>query len=218
LLLTDIFQVAFPYWESQASVQAGLRSLARQGVSASQLPPSLLVPEHLGGLQLLGQPAFLVLVAGHLIVASAVLGRLRRTALAVLVVSAAADATQWNFANVVRPGAGTGAVLTIAVFLLEAVALAAADPRAARRREGWQHVFPALVLAVAAQVRALAFDASRIPVSGGDLRPPAVDTLMVIGLVLTALAVLLPPLQVLAWAVTQAVRTGRAPARGDLAA
>jgi hypothetical protein len=149
------------------------------------------VRQHVGGLQLLSQPAFLLLVVGHLIVAAAVLNGLRRTALAALVIAAAADATQWSSFNVFQPGAGTMAVLTIAVFLLEAIALAAADPRAARRREGWQHVFPALVLAIATQMWALAFDASTIPVNGGDLRPPSGDTIMVIGFVLTALAVLL---------------------------
>jgi hypothetical protein len=53
-------------------------------------------------------------------------------------------------------------------------------------------MFPALVLAIAAQMWALAFDASTIPVNGGDLRTPSGDTIMVIAFVLTALAVLLP--------------------------
>jgi hypothetical protein len=229
---------------------------------------------------LLGQPAFLLLVAGHLIVAAAVLNGLRRTALAVLVIAVAADAAQWGSFHVFQPGAGTMELLTIAVFLLEAVALAGADPRAARRREGWQHVFPALVLAIATQVWILAFDASVIPVNGGSLRFPSGDTVMVIGFALTALAVLLPlplglgwrtslllaaacyplvilgaadgnpfsppmghlaqqalgpisapvahtgilavlflpPLLVLCWAVTQAIRTRRTRSTGDLAA
>jgi hypothetical protein len=188
LVLTDILQVAFPYWESQAALQRRLSFLGANGVAGADTPQSALVRQHVGGLQLLGQPAFLVLVIGHLIVAAAVLNGLRRTALAALVVAAAADATQWSSFNVFHPGAGTTAVLTTAVFLLEAIALAAADPRAARRREGWQHVFPALVLAIAAQLWALAFDAS----NGGDMRPSSGDTIMVIGLVLTALAVLLP--------------------------
>ena len=192
LVLTDILQVAFPYWESQAALQRRISFLGAHGVAAADIPQSVLVRQHVGGLQLLSQPAFLVLVVGHLIVAAAVLNGLRRTALAALVIAAAADATQWSSFNVFQPGPGTMAVLTIAVFLLEAIALAAADPRAARRREGWQHVFPALVLAIATQMWALAFDASTIPVNGGDLRPPSGDTIMVIGFVLTALAVLLP--------------------------
>jgi hypothetical protein len=192
LVLTDILQVAFPYWESQAALQRRISFLEANGVAAAGIPHSALVRQHVGGLQLLGQPAFLLLVVGHLIVAAAVLNGLRRTALAALVIAAAADATQWSSFNVFHPGAGTMAVLTIAVFLLEAIALTAADPRAARRREGWQHMFPALVLAIATQMWALAFDASTIPVNGGDLRPPSGDTIMVFGFVLTALAVLLP--------------------------
>ena len=123
---------------------------------AAGIRQSAFVPQHVGGLQFLSQPAFLVLVAGHLIVAAAVLAGLRRTALAALVIAAAADYTQWGSSHVFHPGAGTIMFLTIAVFLLEAIALAAVDPRAARRREGWQHVFPALALAVAAQLLTLA--------------------------------------------------------------
>jgi hypothetical protein len=192
LILTDILQVAFPYRESQATRQWLTSFLGAHGVTAAGLPQSVLVGQHVGGLPLLSQPAFLILVAGHLIVAAAVLSGLRRTALAALVTAAAADAARWNSFNVFHPGAGTMAVLTITVFVLEAIALAAANPRAARRREGWQHMFPALVLAIAAQLCALGFDASTIPGSGGTLHTPAGDTIMVIGLVLTALAVLLP--------------------------
>jgi len=162
LVLTDILQVAFPYSESRAAAQSRISVLQAHGVSAARIGPSAFVPQHVGGLQWLGQPAFLVLVAGHLIVAAAVLAGLRRTALAALVIAALADYTQWTAFHVFHPGAGTIMFLTIPVFLLEAIALAAADPRAARRREGWQYVFPALALAVAAQLLALSFDASRI--------------------------------------------------------
>jgi hypothetical protein len=196
LVLTDILQVAFPYSESQAAVQSRVSVLEAHGVPAAGIPQSALVPQHVGGLQLLSQPAFLILVAGHLIVAAAVLAGLRRAALAALVIAAAADYTQWTAFNVLHPGAGTLAFLTIAVFLLEAVALASADPRAARRREGWQHVFPALALAVAAQLPALSFDATRVGglmfMNGGELHVPSGNTIMVIGCVLALLAVLLP--------------------------
>jgi hypothetical protein len=192
LILTDILQVAFPYSESQAALQRRISFLGAHGAAAAGIPQSALIRQHVGGLQLLSQPAFLVLVAGHLIVGAAVLNGLRRTALAALVIVAAADATQWSSFHVFQPGAGTVAVLTIAVFLLEAIALAAADPRAARGREGWQHVFPAFVLAIATQLWALAFDAAAIPLNGGALSSPSGDTIMVIGFVLTALAVLLP--------------------------
>jgi hypothetical protein len=192
LVLADILQVAFPYWESQASVLSHIRFLEAHPVPGAGIPQSLLVREHVGGLQLLGQPAFLLLLAGHLIVAAAVLAGLRRTALAALVIALAADAAQWGSFHAFQPGVGPVAVLTIAVFLPEAIALAVADPRAARHREGWQHVFPALVLAVATQLWALAFDASWVPVNGGVLRFPSGDTIMVIGFVLTAVALLLP--------------------------
>jgi hypothetical protein len=192
LILTDILQVAFPYRGSPATRQWLTSFLDAHRVTAAGLPRSVLAGQQVGGLPLLSQPAFLILVAGHLIVAAAVLNGLRRTALAALVIAAAADATQWSSFNVFHPGLGPLAGLTMTVFVLEAIALAAADPRAARRREGWQHMFPVLVLAVAAQLCALAFDASAIPGNGGTLHTPAGDTIMVTGLVLTAPAVLLP--------------------------
>lgn len=190
LVLTDILQVAFPYWESQAS---WLRRISYVEANSPYLQAhpgamqSLLAHRpHEGGLQLLGQPAFLILVAGHLLVAAAVLNGLRRTALAALVIAAAADAAHWP-AMVNLGSFGTTADLTIAVFLLEAIALAAADPRAARRREGWQHVFPALVLAIAAQMFTLGFDASQVVANR-----PLGDTFMHIGFALIAIGVLLP--------------------------
>ncbi len=210
LVLTDILQVAFPYSESQAAVQSRISVLEAHGVPAADIRSSPLVPQHVGGLQFLSQPAFLVLVAGHLIVAAAVLAGLRRTALAALVIAAAADYTQWTAFHVFHPGAGTIMFLTIAVFLLEAIALAAADPRAARRREGWQHVFPALALAVAAQLLALSFDASKrrrdVPERAERRRSAreqdlaqvtmvhvtSGNTILLIGCLLAVLAVLLP--------------------------
>jgi hypothetical protein len=196
LVLTDILQVAFPYSESQAAILGRISILEAHGVPAAGIPQSALVPQHVGGMQLLSQSAFLILVAGHLIVAVAALAGLRRTALTALVIAAAADYTQWTAFHLLRPGAGTIAFLTIAVFLLEAIALASVDPRAARRREGWQHVLSALALAVAAQLLALSFDASTVGNmmlgSGGELHMPSGNTIMVIGCLLALLAVLLP--------------------------
>ena len=149
LVLADVLLVAFP------------SSLARQQAGGPPLP---------------GQPAFLILAAGHLVVAAAVLAGLRRTALAALVIAAAADYTQWTAFHVLDRGAGTIAFLTIAVFLLEAIALAAVDPRPARRREGWQHVLPAVALAVAAQL----------------LARPSGNIIVVTGCLLALVAVLLP--------------------------
>ncbi|MGH3296844.1 MAG: hypothetical protein ACRDP7_34130 [Trebonia sp.] len=191
LVLTDILQVAFPYSESQAAVQSRISRYEAHGVPAADVPQSMHVPQHDGGLQLLGQPAVLILVAGHLIVAVAVLAGLRRTALAALVVAAAADATQLRSFNIWHQSMGTVAVLTIGVFMLEAIVLAAADPRVARRREVWHLAFPALALAVAAQLWALAFDAARVPMNRGYLQAPIGGATMVTGLVLIALAVLL---------------------------
>jgi hypothetical protein len=192
LVLTDVLQVAFPYSRGQA---AG-RGLKAQGVPAAHLLPSALGPQHIGGPPLLSQPAFLILVAGHLIVAAAVLAGLRRTAVAALVIATAADYTQWAAFHLPDPGVGTAAFLTIAVFLLEAIALTVADPRTARRREGWRHVFPALALAVAAQLLALSFDASRggriMLGNGGELHVPSGNSIVVIGCALALLAVLLP--------------------------
>jgi hypothetical protein len=162
LVFTDILQVAFPYSERQADAQSRISVLEAHRVPAGGIPQSAFAPLHVGGPHLLSQPAFLILVAGHLIVATAVLAGWRRMAMAALVIASAADYTQWTAFHVFHPGAGTIMFLTIAVFLLEAIALAAADPRAARRREGWRHLFPALALAVAAQLLVLAFDASRI--------------------------------------------------------
>jgi len=184
LVLTDILQAAFPYQESHARTSV----LAAHGGPAAGSPQSALVPQHAVGLPLTSQPAFLILAAGHLIVAAAVLAGLRRTALAALVIAAAADYTQWTAFHVLRPGLGTLAFLTIAVFPLEAIALASAGPRPARRREGWQHVFPVLALAVAAQLLAFSSAASR----AGEPHVPSGDTIMVTGCVLALLAVLLP--------------------------
>ena len=196
LVLTDILQVAFPYSESQAAAQSRISVLEAHGVSVAGILQSAPVPQQVGGLQFLSQPPFLILAAGHLIVAAAVLAGLRRTALAALVIAAAADYRQWAAFQVFHPGAGTIMFLTIGVFLLEAIALASVDPRVARRREGWQHMFPALALAVAAQLLALSFDASRVGDimlrNDGELHPTSGNTILAIGCVLALLAVLLP--------------------------
>ncbi len=227
LVLTDILQVAFPYAESQAAVQRGLGILRAHGVPrhhgvpvvpgvpvvhgvpvmhggpAAVTGPSALMPQHVGGLQFLGQHAFLVLVAGHLVVAAAVLAGWRRTALAALVAASAADYTQWAAFHVFQPGAGTVMFLTLGVFLLEAIALAVADPRAAHRREGWRHLVPALALATAAQLLAISFDASRvgdiIVWHGPELHATSGNGLLAVAGALALLAVLLPLPLALGW-------------------
>ena len=183
--------------------RAARRSVIEGLAPAAGILKSTLAPQPVGGLPLLSQPAFLILVAGDLIlvagdliVAAAVLAGLRRTALAAPAIAAAADYTQWTAFHLLQPGAGTTAFLTTAVFLLEAIALASVDSRAARRREGWQLVFPALALAVAAQLLALSLDAARaggiVFRNGGELHTPSGNSIMVIGCVLALLAVLLP--------------------------
>ncbi|MGH3263135.1 MAG: hypothetical protein ACRDNS_14185 [Trebonia sp.] len=199
LVLTDILQVAFPYSESQAAVQSNIGVLDAHGVPGrpgalwAGLTQSALVPQHDGGIQLLSQPAFLILAAGHLCVAVAVVAGLRRTALVALVIAAVVNYTRWMAWDVPRPGVGMISFLTIGVFLLEAIALAAADPRVARRREGWLYLVAGLALAVAAQLLALSFDATRIELgNGGELHAASGNTTLVIGYVLALLAVLLP--------------------------
>ena len=192
LVLTDILQVAFPYSESRALMQSRISRFEAHGAPAADLPQSLLVRQHFGGLQLLGQPAVLLLVAGHLIVAAAVLAGLRRTALAALVVATAVDATRLSSFNVWQPGVGTMALLTVVVFVFEAIVLAVANPRVARRREGWQLIFPVLPLAAAEQLWALTVDASQVRMNGGYLHTSIGGTMLVVGFVLTVLAVLLP--------------------------
>jgi hypothetical protein len=95
LVLTDLLQVAFPYWQSKAGV----------------------------------------------VVAAAVVAGRRRTALWILVVAMAADLARYNDLVPSMGGQGlysvtlphTVVLVTITVFLLEAVALSIAEPRAARR-------------------------------------------------------------------------------------
>jgi hypothetical protein len=203
LVLTDALQVAFPYWESQAVLRSRISFVEAHPLpmSAPDIPQYLLVRQHDGGLQLLGQPAFLILVAGHAIVAAAVLAGLRRTALAALVIAAAVDCTQWNSDVLLHPGSGTMACLTVAVFPLVAIALAVADPRTARRAEHWRYVIPVLALAAATQLWILAFDATRVGnylfVNRVDL--PAGNAILAIGLALTVLGVLLPLALGLGW-------------------
>jgi hypothetical protein len=196
LLLTDILQVAFPYSESLAVVRSRISLLETHGVPAAAIPRSALVAQHIGGPQLLSQGGFLFLVAGQLIVAVAVLAGSRRTALAAAAIAAAADAMRWHSVNTLQAGTGQLAFLTLAVFLLEATALAVADPRAARHRGGWRHAFPALVLAAATQLWVLAFEAARdadvMTAHDGELHVSSGNTVMVAALALTVLAVLLP--------------------------
>ena len=199
LVLTDILQVAFPYWESQASLRSRVSFQQAHPLPGAGIPQSFFARQHVGGLQLLSQPAFLLLVVGHLVVAAAVINGMRRTALAAVVIALAVDAAEWGSFQAFHPGVGTVAVLSIGVFLFEAVALVGADPRAARRREGWEHVVPALVLAIAVQVWALAFDGSSVAVNGGTVGEPTGDALLVVGFVLALLAVLLPLALGLGW-------------------
>jgi hypothetical protein len=196
LLLTDILQVAFPYSESQAVLRSRISLAEAHGVPAAAIPRSALIAQHIGGPPLLGQTGFLLLVAGQLIVGAAVLAGARRTALAAVAIAASADVMRWHSVNTLQQGTGHLAFLTLAVFLLEAAALAVAGPRAARRREGWRLAFPVLVLAAATQLWVLDFDAARagevMTAHEGELHVSSGNTVMVAALALTVLAVLLP--------------------------
>jgi hypothetical protein len=188
LVLTDILQVAFPYWET--TLQAALPA-------RNVLPHPVVERIHEGGIQLLSQPGFLTLAVGHVIVAVAVLAGSRRAALAALLAAGPVDFVCWNSFNAIQPGTGTMVLVTVGVFLLEAVALATADPRAAHRLVRWWHAVTAAILAGGMQAWSVAYD--------GRLNSPtgAFDhTALVTGFVLAAIALALPMVLGLGWRVS----------------
>jgi hypothetical protein len=185
LVLTDILPVAFPYWESIRSFQAALPA-------GNAFPPPVVERVHNGGIQLLSQPSFLTLAVGHVIAAVAVLAGSRRTALATLLVVGPADFVCWNSFNAIQPGTGTMVLVTGGVFLLEAVALATADPWAARRLVRWWHAVTAAILAGGMQAWSIAYD--------GRLRFD--HTALVTGFVLAAIALVLLIVLGLGWRVS----------------
>jgi hypothetical protein len=195
LVLTDILLVAVPYWESQAAWENRIRSAKAVVPAGTALPPELLERFHDGGIQLLSQPSFLILAGGHVIVAAAVLAGLRRTALAALLVAAVdTHAVHWNNFNVLALGRLATTLLTYAVFLLVAFALAVADPRAARRLVTWRHAVTVLLLAGAVQAWSFGADAS------ADLSPA--DAYLVAGFVLAVIALALPVVLGLGWRIS----------------
>ena len=196
LVLTDILLVAVPYWESQAAWEDRIRSMKAVVPAGTALPPELLERFHDGGIQLLSQPSFLILAGGHVIVAAAVLAGLRRTALAALLLAAVVDWqwVHWNNFNVLAPGRQATTLLTYAVFLLEAFALAAADPRVARRLVTWRHAVTVLLLAGAVQAWSFGPDAT------ADLSPANAD--LVTGFVLAVIALASPLVLGLGWRIS----------------
>jgi hypothetical protein len=170
LVLTDILLVAVPYRERI----------------------------HHGGIGLLSQPGFLVFVGGHVIVAAAVLAGLRRTALAALLVAGVADFGNWAHLtsfHVLAPTL-TMLLLTSSVFLLEAFALAVADPRAGRRLVTWRHAVTVLLLAAAVQAWSLAADSS------ANSPRSFANGYMVTGLVLAVIALAVPLVLGLGWRIS----------------
>ncbi len=148
-----------------------------------------------GGVQLLSQPSFLILAGGHLIVAAAVLAGLRRTAVAALLAAALVDCGHWAHLTSFNPLAPslTTLLLTAAVFLLTAFALAVADPRAARRLVTWRHALTLLLLASAVEAWSLAaYPAAALP------RQPA-NPYLISGFVLAGVALALPLALGLGW-------------------
>jgi hypothetical protein len=218
LVLTDLLQVAFPYWESEAGWQHRIQSFKTSSVSGT-LPPAELSRWHVGGIELLSQSGFLIFALGHVAVAAAVLAGRRRMALTAMVAATAVDIAlcygigAGALSGLVRiPMAygivGTGALFgfvwipypvafgTIMVFLLEAVALAAAGPRAGGLRDGWRPAIPLLVLAVAVQTWLFAFEAMQFgQVEDGS----SGSTDLAIGFALAAIALLLPLALGLGW-------------------
>jgi hypothetical protein len=199
LVLTDILWVAVPYWESPAAWENRIRSAKAAVPAGTALPPELLQRFQDGGIGLLSQPSFLVLVGGHVIVAAAVLAGLRRTALAALVVAVVVDLAHWvhlmSF-NVLQTGRLTMTLLTCAVFLLEAFALAVTDPRAARRLVTWRHAVTVLLLAGAVQAWSFAADTS------ADLPRSPANAYLVTGFVLAVIALALPLVLGLGWRIS----------------
>jgi hypothetical protein len=171
LVLTDILQVAVPYRVHRV---------------------------HGGGIGLLGVPGFLVFAGGHVIVAAAVLAGRRRTALAALLGAAVVDFGNWAQLTSfhVFPGSLTMLLLTASVFLLEAFALAVADPRAARRVVTWRHAVTVLLLAGAVQAWSFSADAAANPPRS------LANAAMVTGFVLAAIAVALPLVLGLGWRIS----------------
>jgi hypothetical protein len=200
LVLTDILQVAFPYWESAAAWQSRIQPV-KASPGTGTLPPVLLARWHIGGIHLLGQSSFLIFALGHVVVAVTVLAGRRRMALAAMVAAAAVDIGLCY-------GIGSGGLFwfvripypmafgTIMVFLLEAVSLAVVGSPAVPRRDGWRHALPLLVLAVAVQTWVFAFDAMQL----GDLENGSSgSTDLVIGFGVAAIALLLPLALGLGW-------------------
>jgi len=196
LVLTDILQVAVPYQESLAAWENRIQSAKAAGVA---LPPEMLHRIHDGGIGLLSLQGFLVFAGGHVIVAAAVLAGRRRTALAALVVAAVVDFGNWAHLTSfhVLTGSLTTLLLTASVFLLEAFALAVADPRAARRLVTWRHAVTVLLLAGAVQAWSFAADSS------ANSPRSFANAYMVTGLVLAVIAVVALPLVLgLGWRIS----------------
>jgi hypothetical protein len=195
LVLTDILLVAVPYRESEAAWENRIRSAKAAGVA---LPPEMLHRIHDGGIGLLSMEGFLVFAGGHVIVAAAVLAGRRRTALAALLAAAVVDFGNWAHLTSfhVLPGSLTMLLLTGSVFLLEAFALAVADPQAARRLVTWRHAVTVLLLAAAVQAWSLAADSS------ANSPRSFANAYLVTGLVLAVIAVALPLVLGLGWRIS----------------
>ena len=144
LVLTDILQVAFPYWESRAAVHRHISPLRARGNAADIR--LLLAWRRTSAACLLSQPAFLVLVVGRLIARRPGRQRIASTARRPWY-RAAADATQWSCLTCSSRGGHDGGQNEVSLVL----ARLARPGSVGRRREGWQHTGPVLVLANATQ-------------------------------------------------------------------
>jgi hypothetical protein len=182
LVATDVLQVAFPY-------RVNITTLSVVDDAALTLVP-LRQAAQVGGIQLLSQHGFMLLASGHLIIAALVVAGLRRTALGALVVTTAAGVMMWGSFGIPIRMPYSVQIVTITVFLLEAVALAASPgPRAGRRLVNWRHAVPVALLAASMQACALMIDGNRLLPIGRTGPTPADYLAMVIAFAVTGLVV-----------------------------
>jgi hypothetical protein len=185
LVMTDVLQVVFPY-------RVNITGLTRVLDGTATLVPLRGMAGQVGGIQLLSQHGFLLLAAGHLIIAALVVAGLRRTALAAMVVVAAVDLIQWGSFGIPIRMPYSVQIVTITVFVLEAVALAVSPgPRAGRRLVRWRYAVPVVLLAASMQACALMVDGNRLSPFGRTVLSPGSYLVLAIAFAVTGLVVTL---------------------------
>jgi hypothetical protein len=197
LVATDVLQVAFPYRVNIAGIMAAIHQPFREVVILSKGRGEVIMfrrdlHPQVGGVQLLSQHGFLLLLAGHVVIAALVLAGLRRTALTALVVVAAVDLTQWAGFGIPILMPYSVQIVTITVFLLEAVALAVSPgPQAGRHLVRWRYGVPVVLLAASMQACTLMADANRLSAFGRTGLSPGSYLVLAIAFAVTGLMVTL---------------------------